>query len=50
MHADIIRFTNSEKNIHRWSQQWIQANVKIIELENLSPELNVHDNANIGLN
>ena len=50
MYADIIRFTNSEKNIHRWSQQWIQANVKIIELENLSPELNVHDNANIGLN
>ena len=50
LYADIIRFTNSEKNIHRWSQQWIQADVKIIELENLSPELNVHDNANIGLN
>ena len=45
VHADIIRFTDSEKNIHRWSQQWIQADVRIKELENLSQELNVLDNA-----
>ena len=46
-HADIIRFTDSEKNIHRWSQQWIQADVRIKQLGNLLQELNVLDNANI---